>query len=211
MMMEQINRELREYVEQAILPLYQHFDGAHGPDHVQRVIANSLELVDVARELYGEVDVDMVYAIAAYHDTGLQFGREDHGVTSGRYLMADEELHRWFTPEQLAIMREAVEDHRASGGREPRSVYGRIVSEADRDIDPERIAKRCMQYGYARYPEMTDEQQVTRAALHMKNKYAEGGYMKPAMPCEKNEKGLAALRQMLETGEIYEVCKRYIP
>lgn len=209
-MMEKINQELREYIQQAVLPLYEHFDPAHGPDHVRHVIDNSLELIPAAWELYGEADPNMVYAIAAYHDTGLQYGREDHGITSGRYLMADENLRRWFTPEQLAVMRDAVEDHRASGGHEPRTVYGRIVSEADRDIDPERIAERCMQYGYARYPEMTDEQRVARAALHMKNKYGEGGYMKPAMPCKKNEEGLAKLRHMLETGEICEVCRKYI-
>ncbi len=208
--MEEINRELRAYIEGAVLPLYAGFDEAHGPEHVGRVIENSLGLIGAARELYGPVDVNMVYTVAAYHDTGLQFGREDHGATSGRFLMEDEALKRWFTPEQREMMKEAVEDHRASSGHEPRSVYGRIVSEADRDIDPYRIAKRCMQYGYARYPEMTDEQRVTRAVLHMKNKYAEGGYMQPAMPCKKNQEGLMALRRMLETGEMYEVCRKYL-
>lgn len=174
------------------------------------MIENSLALVGTARELYGEVNVDMVYAAAAYHDTGLQFGRADHGVTSGRFLMADKELCRWFTPKQLAVMRDAVEDHRASAGHEPRSVYGRIVSEADRDIDPERIVQRCIQYGLARFPERSAEERVRGAVEHMKNKYGESGYMHRWLPCKKNEDGLAALRRMLDTGEIYEVCKKYI-
>lgn len=207
--MDGINRELKEYVEQSILPLYQHFDQAHGPDHARHVIESSLELLPVARELYGQVDTEMVYAIAAYHDTGLQFGREDHGVTSGQYLLADKALRRWFSQEQLEVMRDAVEDHRASAGRGPRSVYGRIVSEADRDIDPERIVQRCMQYGYAHYPELSLAEQVQRAIDHMKNKYGEAGYLKRWLPCKKNEEGLHTLRRWLETGEMIEVCRKY--
>ncbi len=209
-MMEQINKELKEYIQQAILPLYQGFDQAHGPEHARHVIENSLELIPAARELYGDVDADMVYTVAAYHDTGLQFGRENHGVASGRYLMADQELRRWFTPGQLETMRDAVEDHRASSGHEPRSVYGRIISEADRDIDPERIIRRVIEYGYATYLDLTDEEQVQRAVEHMKQKYGEGGYMHRYLPCKKNEDGLAKLRHMLETGEIAAVCRKYI-
>lgn len=209
--MEEINKDLRTYIEETILPLYRGFDQVHGPEHVQHVIQNSFELIPAARELYGQVDANMVYAIAAYHDTGLQFGRENHGVASGQYLMADEKLRTWFTAGQLTVMREAVEDHRASAGREPRSVYGRIVSEADRDIVPERIVERCLEYGYKHYSGLTGEEQIQRAVAHMKEKYAAGGYMKRYLPCPQNEEGLQTLRNWLKTGEIYEICKRYAP
>lgn len=209
--MEEINKDLRAYIEENILPLYRGFDQAHGPEHVRHVIQNSFELIPAARELYGQVDANMVYAIAAYHDTGLQSGRENHEVTSGQYLMADEKLRSWFTEEQLAVMREAVEDHRASAGREPRSVYGRIVSEADRDIVPERIVERCLEYGHKHYPGLTGEEQTQRAVAHMKEKYAADGYMKRYLPCPQNEEGLQTLRSWLNTGEIYEICKRFAP
>lgn len=209
-MMGEINRGLQGYIQQAILPLYQGFDQAHDLEHVRHVIENSLELVPVARELYGDVDADMVYTVAAYHDTGLQAGRENHGVTSGRYLMADQNLRQWFTPGQLEAMRDAVEDHRASSGHEPRSVYGRIISEADRDIDPERIVRRVIEYGYARYLDLNDEERVEGAIAHMKNKYGEGGYMHRYLPCKRNEEGLARLRRMLETGQAAAVCRKYI-
>ena len=72
--------------------------------------------------------------------------------TSARLLREDPALERWFTPEERETMAQAVEDHRASGGREPRSVYGKIVSEADRDIDPERIVQRVMAYADSATP-----------------------------------------------------------
>ncbi len=208
--MEQINQELKAYIEKNILPLYQGFDAAHGPEHVGQVLENSLSLIPAARELFGEVDADMVYAIAAYHDTGLRFGRENHEKTSGACLLGDKALLQWFSPGQITTMQEAIEDHRASSGREPRSVYGRIVSEADRDIDPERIARRVMEYGLATQPELAEEAQVRRAVEHIREKYGEGGYMHRYLPCPKNERGLAALRKWLETGEIYELCRKHL-
>ena len=209
--MEGINKGLQGYIEGDILPLYQHFDQAHGPGHVRQVIGNSLALLPVARELYGEVDADMVYTVAAYHDTGLQYGRENHGVASGRYLLADQNLRQWFTPGQLETMRDAVEDHRASARGEPRSVYGRIVSEADRDLDPVRIVRRTMEYGAALHPALTPRQQVRRAVDHIREKYGEGGYMRCYLPCPKNEEGLATLREWLGTGEIWAACEKYAP
>ena len=117
-----MNKELQAYVEQAILPRYEHFDRAHGPEHARTVIEQSLAL---ARHY--QVDRQMVYAIAAYHDVGLEKGREMHHIHSGEILAADTKLRQWFSPQQIAVMREAVEDHRASSDGEPRTIYGRIV------------------------------------------------------------------------------------
>ncbi len=152
----------------------------------------------------------MAYTVAAYHDTGLQFGRKGHGTASKRLLLADRALDRWFTKGQIALMADAVEDHRASNHSEPRSVYGRIVSEADRDIDPERIARRCMEYGKAHYGGLTSEEQVERAVAHMENKYGENGYLRLWMACPKNQRGLEKLRALLKSGEMRGICRRYL-
>ena len=120
-----MNSELEQYIEREIIPRYEHFDAAHRTDHVRTVIAQSLELA-----AHYDADPDMVYTVAAYHDTGLVNGRERHHIDAGRILAADAELRRWFTEEQIAVMRDAVEDHRASSDHEPRTVYGRIVAEA---------------------------------------------------------------------------------
>lgn len=209
-MTEHMNQELQAYIETAILPLYETFDPAHGPAHVRQVIESSLELLPAARELAAEVDVDMVYTVACYHDIGLRFGREGHGTASKKLLLADAKLRRWFSQEQIAVMGDAVEDHRASNHSEPRSVYGRIVSEADRDIDPERIARRCMEYGKSHYLGLTGEEQVERAVAHMENKYGEHGYLRLWMACPKNQRGLEKLRALLKSGEMGEICRRYL-
>ena len=191
-----MNPELKSYIEREIIPRYEHFDRAHDVGHVRTVIARSLELA--ARY---EVDADMVYAIAAYHDTGLVNGRENHHLDAGRILAADRTLRRWFSEEQIRTMREAVEDHRASSKNAPRSIYGRIVAEADRVIDAATIIRRTVQYGLDHCPELDREGHFARCLEHLHNKYAEGGYLKLWIPESENARRLDALREVIRDPE----------
>ena len=192
-----MNPGLKRYIEREIIPRYEHFDRAHDVGHVRTVIARSLELA--ARY---EVDADMVYAIAAYHDTGLVNGRENHHLDAGRILAADHELRRWFSEEQVKVMRQAVEDHRASAGHAPRSIYGRIVAEADRVIDPATIIRRTVQYGLDHCPGLDREGHFARCLEHLHNKYAEGGYLKLWIPESENARRLEALREVIRNPEL---------
>ena len=184
--------ELCEYVKQRIVSQYANFDKAHQINHVEKVIDESLKLAS-----YYDVDVSMVYAIAAYHDLGLCEGREFHHIVSGKILLEDETLRHWFTDEQLLLMKEAIEDHRASNKQVPRSIYGKIVAEADRIIDPEVTLRRTVQYGLSHYPEMDKEQQYARFRKHLNDKYAEGGYLKLWIPQSDNAKKLAELQKLI--------------
>ena len=92
------NAELVAYVEQAILPHYAAFDAAHREDHARTVIAQSLSLAQIINDsprYVNEdgtktlVDIDMAYAIAAYHDTGLVEGRDTHHIVSARIIRED--------------------------------------------------------------------------------------------------------------------------
>ena len=166
-MKQQVNLEIMDFVEKQILPKYNAFGESHGLRHVTRVIRNSLKLVPVTG-----ADIDMVYVIAAYHDLGMSGPRAIHHITSGKILQADARLKRWFGPEQIKIMKEAVEDHRASSSRQPRSIYGKIVAEADRDIDVHEIFLRAIQYGKENNPADDKEQQWERFSQHMDEKYS---------------------------------------
>ena len=191
-MTHHVPAELQNYVRQSIIPQYANFDKAHQIDHVEKVIEESLKLA-----MHYEVDYSMVYIIAAYHDLGLYEGREFHHITSGKVLLADETLRRWFTDEQLLQMKEAIEDHRASNKQAPRTIYGMIVAEADRIIDPEVTLRRTVQYGLSHYPEMDKEEQYARFRKHLTEKYAEGGYLKLWIPQSDNAGRLAELRNLI--------------
>lgn len=192
-MQQRVNLEIMEFVERQILPRYVAFGESHGLRHVNRVIRNSMKLAQVTG-----ADIDMAYVIAAYHDLGMEGPRAIHHITSGKILIADTRLRRWFTPEQMKIMKEAVEDHRASSSRQPRSIYGKIVAEADRDIEPHEIFLRAIQYGKENYPEKSKEEQWQRFSDHMDEKYSNNGYIKLWIPNSPNEKSLKELRNIIE-------------
>jgi uncharacterized protein len=185
--------DLVEFIETQILPQYQQFDRAHNMEHVTRVIRSSLQLAQQTG-----ADVDMVYAIAAYHDLGLTGPRAIHHLTSGKILMADARLKRWFSPEQLRLMKEAVEDHRASASRAPRSIFGKIVAEADRDLEPNNVIRRTIQFGLANYAQFDREGHWQRLLQHLEEKYSTRGYIHLWISGSQNERWLNELRELIE-------------
>ena len=184
--------DLVEFVETNILPQYAAFDKAHNMEHATRVIRRSIEL---ARKT--GADIDMAYAVAAYHDLGLSGPRAIHHITSGKILMQDARLKRWFSADQLKLMKEAVEDHRASASRAPRSIYGKIVAEADRDLDPEMVIRRTIQFGLSNYPQLDTEGHWQRFMQHMDEKYSVNGYIRLWIHGSENERKLNELRALI--------------
>ena len=187
-----IQPQLKTYIEQTILPRYDHFDAAHQRNHAEEVIARSLALAE-----HYEVDINMVYAIAAYHDTGLCEGRDTHHLVSGRIIREDKKLRDWFDEDQIETMAQAAEDHRASSGHEPRSIYGKIVAEADRLITPEKVIRRTIQFGLDHYPELDKEGQYRRFREHLLEKYSDTGYLRLWLPESENAPRLEELRKTI--------------
>ena len=191
--MQQVSLEIMEFIEKNILPKYNDFGKSHGLKHVMRVIDNSIQLAHQTG-----VDINIAYVIAAYHDLGMSGPRAIHHITSGKILSSDNRLKKWFSDDQLKIMKEAVEDHRASSSHAPRSLYGKIVAEADRDLDPEEVFTRAIQYGMENEPDKNAEWQWERFKDHMKEKYSRTGYIKLWIENSPNEKKLRVIQNTIE-------------
>lgn len=187
-----IRSEIVEYVEREIVPRYDGFDRAHRRDHAHMVIKRSIEL---ATRL--GANCEMAYVVAAYHDMGLAVGRDVHHTESRRILLEDERLRAWFTDEEIATMGDAVEDHRASSKHPPRTIYGRIVAEADRLIEPRTILRRTVQYTLANHPELDREEGYLRLVEHMREKYDHGGYLRLWIEQSDNARRLEELRRII--------------
>ena len=187
-----IRQSLRDYIEGEVLPRYDAFDKAHRRDHALAVIGRAMEM----GKAY-ELDPEILYTAAACHDLGLALNRETHHLESGRIIRGDGRLAQWFTPAQIETIARAAEDHRASATTPPRSIYGRIVAEADRMIEPATIIRRTVQYGLDHYPELDREGHWQRTLEHLNEKYAEGGYLHLLIPGSPNEAPLAELRAII--------------
>lgn len=188
-----IPEDLQQYIETEIIPRYNNFDRGHNISHARTVIEESLTLA----ANYPDVNLSMAYTIAAYHDTGMCKDRKTHHLVSGEILVADKNLRKWFSEEEILIMKEAVEDHRASSNREPRSVYGKIVAEADRLINEDTVFRRAVQYGLKQNPSADIEWHYKRFNDHMEEKYAPGGYLKLWIPGSGNDTKLKELQSII--------------
>ena len=146
--MKQVNKELKKYIEENIFPKYDRFY-SHGMIHINNVIDNMLMLAD-----YYDLDCNIAYTIASYHDSGLGVDRENHEFESGKILINDKKLKEFYSNEQLEIMKEAIEDHRGSRKTRPRNIYGECVSDSDRDFDIKLLAKRQISTSIKNYPEL---------------------------------------------------------
>ncbi len=189
----EIRSTLTLYIEEEVIPRYASFDMAHREDHARSVIARALAMA----VQYPEIDTEMLYTAAACHDLGLSVDRKTHHLESGRIIRADARLREWFTPQQIEVIAQAAEDHRASATTPPRSLYGRLVAEADRLIVPETVIQRTIQFGLSHYPELDKEAHWQRTLDHLHEKYAEGGYLHLLIPGSPNEKPLEELRAII--------------
>lgn len=194
-----MNQALINYLAKHIIPMYATFDAAHRESHIQQVIQNSFEIVS---ELNLDVDKNIVYTVAAYHDLGLCIERKSHEQRSKEMVLADKQLTAFFSGDEIQIIAEAAEDHRASNKSEPRSIYGAIVSEADRDIDYYHILKRCIQYNLATAHHQDKEMCAHEVYLHITEKYIEGN-MKFWLKWSKNIDALQMLKERISDKEVY--------
>lgn len=171
-----VNPEIIEYIETKIFPKYEKLKG-HTLGHIKQVIDRSLKFTEQAPG----VNLDMVYVIAAYHDLGRLIDNETHNIESAKMLRADKFLSSRFSKAEIEIMAEAVEDHRASLGREPRSIYGKIVSSADRIPSVKSALERCYDYMKLIHPDMSDDEVIEESRVRLREKYSPDGYAAKTM------------------------------
>ena len=185
-----VNKELKEYIDNNVFPIYEKNDLGHNLDHIKYVIKRSLLFADTVEG----INYDMVYTIAAYHDIGHHIDAKNHEKVSAEILLADNNLKRFFDDEQIRIMSEAVYDHRASKQNEPRSIYGKIVSSADRNTSIETIFKRTFEYRLKHNPNDNLGQIIEESRQHILDKFGREGYASEKMYFEDT-----AYKKFLET------------
>lgn len=167
-----INKDLIKYIEENIFPSYSKNDLAHNLDHINYVINRSLKFASTI----ADINYDMVYAIAAYHDIGHYIDPKNHEKLSAEMLLKDENLKEFFNDEEIKIMYIAVLEHRASSDLEPQNIYGKIVSSADRTNSIEECLKRTYNYRLKHNPEYTLDEMVEESRSYLERKYGKNGY-----------------------------------
>ena len=178
-----IRNDLKEYIEEIINYHYNLNDKGHGLEHAEYVINRSLKFANGI----DNINYEMVYVIAAYHDVAHHIDAKNHEVLSAQMLIKDEKLKKYFTDEQIKIMSEAVEDHRSSLETEPRSIYGKIVSSADRNTSVEVTLKRCYSYNKKHSQNLMENEVIEKCRRFLLEKFGEDGYARSKMYFDDKE------------------------
>lgn len=172
-----INEDLIKYIEEKIFPSYEKNDLGHNIDHIKYVIERSLKFASCV----DNINLDMVYTIAAYHDIGHFIDAKNHEKVSSEMLKSDENLKKFFSDEEISIMSDAVYDHRASLEGIPRTIYGKIVSSADRNTLIDVPLKRTYAYRIKHNDNYDLETIIEESRKHIIDKFGKSGYAKEKM------------------------------
>ena len=168
-----LNKDLVSYIEKEIFPIYDKNEKAHDISHIINVINHAFNI----SKNY-EVDLNMIYTIASFHDIGHHIDKENHETISADIMSKDENLKEFFNSEELEIIKLAIEDHRASSSRIPRSIYGKIISAADKNLTVEIAITRTYLYSKKYYPEFTHSALYEEIYNHLNEKFGKNGYAK---------------------------------
>ena len=175
----------------------------HPCDDVRDVIRRTFEIVTeyIESEDYNneELNPDILYIVSAYHDIGDHIDRKKHHIISGEIMYIDGNLDEFISKKEKKIAKEAIEDHRASSDKHPRSIYGRIILTADRNNNVENFFRRRITYCLEKHPEYTVEQVQEEVYTSANKKFGKEGYAldKDYMPSKKLNKYLKTINELL--------------
>lgn len=169
-----MNKKLIAYIQNNIFPEYSKNESGHGIEHIKYVIERCMKFA----EQFHDIDLNVLYTIAAFHDIGHYIDKKNHEKLSAKIFFENEDMKQFFTDEQRFVIKEGIEDHRASSEKIPRSDYGKIISSADRSTDVNEFLKRTHSYTIKNQPNLILNEIIERAYIHTKDKYGESGYAK---------------------------------
>lgn len=189
-----MNNELVDYIEANIFPEYLKNDSGHGIEHINYVIERCFKFA----EQFDNIDFDMLYTVAAFHDIAHHIDKKNHEKLSAKLFYENEDMKRFFSDEQRKTIKEGIEDHRASSNSIPRSDYGKIISSADRSTNIDDFLKRTHAYTLKHLPNSTVDEMIDRAYEHTMRKYGSNGYAKHYVEDEDYNNFLKQVRLLLE-------------
>ena len=189
-----INKDLENYIKNEILPQYKKNDSGHSLEHIDYVLKRCFKF----SEQFGNIDFNILYTIATFHDIAHHIDKKNHEKLSADIFYNDEKMKEFFSEEERILIKEAIEDHRASSDSYPRSDYGKIISSADRSTDIENFLRRTHSYTLKHFPDCTKEEMLKRAYDHTEQKYGKSGYAKHYVKDEEYENFREGINLLLQ-------------
>lgn len=174
------NKGLVEYVRTNVVPEYMKNDKGHDVRHMMDVLENSfyLALAHTSMHLVSSpVDPVVIYVSACWHDITVWSDRKNHHLKSAEVVRNDEYLRTILSAKQVEMISGAIMDHRASGSRVPLTVYGKLLSSADRPMDFSKFMCRLWDYQAEKHADDFNVDEVVEdCRLVMDSHFGPDGY-----------------------------------
>lgn len=196
-----INKDLENYIKNDILPQYEKNDSGHSLEHIDYVLKRCFKF----SEQFGNIDFNILYTIATFHDIAHHIDKKNHEKLSAEIFYNNEKMKEFFSEEERILIKEAIEDHRASSNSSPRSDYGKIISSADRSTDIDDFLRRTHSYTLKHFPDCTKEEMLKRAYEHTEHKYGKTGYAKHYVKDEEYENFRKEINLLLQDTDKFKV------
>lgn len=195
-----VNTKLKNYIENNILQEYEQNDKGHNIEHIEFVLNRAFEI----NKSY-HLNDDMLYTIVCYHDIACHINRNEHEKLSAERLYLDKNLRVFFNNGQILEMKEAIEDHRASLEYEPRNIYGKILSSADRKVDVDVYLMSSMGFYIKKDPNILKEDMIEDSYNFAIKKFGKQGYAvdKMYVKDEKYENFLKEIQYLIDNKQIF--------
>lgn len=203
-----MNKELRSYILKEIKSKYKTFDKGHNISHYNFVTKNCVNYAKILQSRGEQIDLDIAYIVGAYHDVGIVYGREGHALSSGKIVRSDKMLKKFYDSDTIEMIAQAVEDHSSHLSYEPRSIYGKLVADADRNNTVYLVFSRPIKYGLKNEPKsMTKQQHLERVYDFVQNKFGKNGYVKYWLDIDETRKEQQLIWGLLDNKEL---CMSYL-
>ena len=198
-----IDPKLKQYIDNNVLPQYSNDNSGHGIQHIRYVIRRCLNF----SKQIPDININVIYTAAAYHDIAHHIDKHIHEILSAKAFIDDNNVKHFFNSDEIILIKEAIEDHRASANHIPRSIYGKILSTADRSTDVDDFLRRTHAYTLKHFPNSTEEEILERAITHTREKYGVDGYAKHYLPDPEYDCFINEIRYLIENEDVF--FKRY--
>ncbi|MBQ8430622.1 MAG: HD domain-containing protein [Clostridia bacterium] len=202
-----IRKKVLNYINTDIKPLYKTFDKAHNISHFSFVTKNCVEYANELVKRGESIDLEIAYLVGALHDIGISKGREGHAKSSGEMVRKDKNLKEFYDEETIELIAEAVEDHSSHLEYEPRSIYGKIVADADRNNTLYLVFSRPIKFALKNEPQYSKAEHINRVYKFVDKKFGRNGYVKYWLDIPQTRKEQNAVWELLDNEK---VCKAYI-
>ena len=195
-----VNKTLKEYIEDNILPEYDLNDEGHNSNHIQYVLKRAFEIIDGYN-----INEDILYTCVCFHDIACHIDRENHEILSANRALKDEFLNNYFNIDDLITITEAIEDHRASLEYVPRNIYGKILSSADRKVEVKQYLIASISYSKKINPEINKKESIERSYQFAIKKFGKNGYAikKNYVEDLKYKKFLKDIQYLIDNKEVF--------